>query len=258
MEQGMIHDMKLHYRHQILTELVSKNLSIADFYKNLSVKDGVRLIAQAWDQISIENIQKCFSKIFPTYIDVTVPAIADTPTIESFMDLISKIPECVENKYNYERLKFWLACDEAEPIRDRNVLSLYSFKDELKIEDENLDIYDNYEEEVPHAIEIITESNLKNSSVLNEEMIHDDTEMDILSNPPQEVFEQMKQSDDDFIYEENLSNVVTCDQAIDAMEVVLNFMKNDSESRYRDVVFLTELKKKLKRRFETLDDNGKN
>lgn len=249
MEQGILNDMKLYYRHQILNELINDNLSIADFYKNLSVKDAVRLIAQAWDQISIENIQKCFSKIFPIYNDVT-----ETQTeldLQSFMDLISKIPECVENNYNEERLKFWLSCDEA--IRDRNTTSLYNFKDELKI-DENLEIYDNYEEEVPHAIEIITESNLKNSS---EEMMHDDTEIDILSNPPQEVLEQMKQSDDDFLYDENMSNDVTCDQAIDAMEVVLNFMKNDSESRYRDVVFLTELKKKLKRRLETFDTSVK-
>lgn len=251
MEQGMIYDMKLHYRQQILTELINENLSIADFYKNFSVKDAVRLIASAWDQISIENIQKCFSKIFPIYDDVAVPESPAT-TIESFMDLISKIPECVANKYNVERLSFWLTCDEAEPIRDRNALSLYSYKDELKI-DENLEIYDNYEEEVPHAIEIITESNLKASDLHEEEMIHDDTEIDILSNPPAEVFEQSKQSDDDFFEEENVSADVTCEQAIDAMDVVLSFMKNDSESRYRDVVFLNELKKKLKRRLEAFD-----
>lgn len=244
MEQGIIRDMKLLYRYQILTELISKNMSINEFYSKFKVKDGINHISQAWDQISAENIQKCFSKIFPLQEEATDNHDSNIPNLEAFMDLIAKIPECVENNYNIERLKFWLGCDEAEPIRDRNSLS------PLKMENESMKIFEEIAptQIISQAIDIKNLTDIQ-EIVSDEQIINDDTEI-YLQN---ETFEHEKHSEEEeFLYEETIVNEVTCEQAIDAMEVVLNFMKNDSESRYRDVVFLTELKKKLKRRLVNL------
>lgn len=251
MEQGIIHNLKLHYRFDLLADLIAKNLTLPEFYKQFNIKDAIKLIAEGWNKITSSSIQKSFAKIFPAFLDV-VPSENEAPSIDSFNELISKIPECVEKNYNQERLEFWLACDEAEPIKDRNTLTLFSFKDEQRMDDDDtMKIYDNYQDEVPQAIEVIASSDFKNNSSLDEEMISEETEIDILSQSQQEVIESMqlnKNSDDDFLYEESTNNDVTCEQAIDALDLVLNFMKNDSESRYRDVVFLSELKKKLRRR----------
>jgi hypothetical protein len=46
----------------------------------------------------------------------------------------------------------------------------------------------------------------------------------------------------------------TCRQAYDALEVVLRFMKNESDSRYKDVVMLQELKEKLREKLEAAAD----
>lgn len=44
------------------------------------------------------------------------------------------------------------------------------------------------------------------------------------------------------------SNQITTKNAFDALNVLLKFMKNDPESRYKDVIFLTDLKKKIKKK----------
>lgn len=238
MEQGIIQNLKLHYRYDLLADLVAKNISIPEYYKQFCIKDAIKLIAESWNKISSLNIQKSFSQIFPNLLNVFSPN--EAPTIAEFNELIAKIPECVEKNYNQERLEFWLSCDDAEPIKDKNTLSL--FKDETKIiEDDSIKIYDSYQDEVPQAVDVITE-----------EMLNDESEIEILSQTQHEEgidSMQIKSSDEDFLYEGNTNNNnVTCEQAIDALDVVLSFMKNDSDSRYRDVVFLSDLKKKLKRR----------
>lgn len=245
MEQGIIREMKLQYRYNLLAELVAKNHSIAEFRMQFNIKDAVRLISEAWDKTSSESIQKSFSTIFPIYANVS--PTEGSPSLADFIELIEKIPECVEKNYNQERLEFWLSCDEADPIKDRNTLSLLSFKDEQRMDDDSMKIYESYQdEEIPQAIEVIASS----ATPMEEEIIHETTEIDVLTQSQQEVIDsmQLKHSDDDFLYEESTNNDVTCEQAIDALDVVLNFMKSDAESRYRDVVFLSELKKKLRRR----------
>lgn len=252
MEQGIIHDLKLIYRFDLLTELITKNISLPEFYKQFNIKDAIKLISDGWNKISSANIQRSFAKIFPTFLDV-VTSENDTPNIEAFTELIAKIPDIDEKSYNQERLEFWLACDEAEPIKDRNTLTLFSFKDEHRMDDdESMKIYDAYQDEIPQAIEVIAASDYKNTNSIDEDMLNEESEIDILSQTQHEIIDPMtlKNTDDDFLYEESTNNDVSCEQAIDALDIVLNFMKNDSESRYRDVVFLSELKKKLKRRFE--------
>ena len=58
MEQGIIRDMKRHYRRQLLTELISKAQPISKFHKNLTIKDAIKGISSGWDSISEENIRK--------------------------------------------------------------------------------------------------------------------------------------------------------------------------------------------------------
>lgn len=41
---------------------------------------------------------------------------------------------------------------------------------------------------------------------------------------------------------------VTCKQAFDALNILLKYMKNDADSRYKDVILLTDIKKKIKQK----------
>ncbi len=260
MEQGIIRDVKLHYRFSLLSDLITKNLTLTEYFKELNIKEAIRMLAESWEKISISNVRESFAKLFPPHSEI-IHFEHETPNIQTFIELINKIPECVEKNYNQERLEFWLTCDEAEPVKERIFPGLYDVKDDHLMEDqeESLKIYENYQEEIPTEYEVITESELKeHCHVLEEgEILHEETEIDILTQSQQDEIVstvQLKTSDDDFLYDECVPNEVNCEQAINALDVVLNFMKSDSESRYRDVVFLMELKKKLRRRFEDFSE----
>ncbi|XP_070503737.1 jerky protein homolog-like [Chironomus tepperi] len=260
MEQGLIRDMKLHYRYELLIELINKNLSINDFHKQLSIKDAIRLIADSWNAITPENVQRCFSKIFPLP-DGHQSFESTVPTAENFMDLIKKIPECEMNGYSRDRLEYWLNCDEAEPKKDCNAFFGHNPDESIvtvsKDDQESVKVFESFSEEIPQTIEIITTAELQQSTAGNlisdDDILHDDEEVVLLSQThDEEVQFEREISEDNILYEET-ENDVTCKQALDALGTVLRFMKNDSESRYRDVVFLSELKKKLRNRLHEVE-----
>lgn len=262
MEQGLMRDLKLHYRYNLLKELLNKNITITEFHKQLNIKDAIKLVSDAWNAISIENIQQCFSKIFPVTESNFNSTQEEVPMVEVFMDLIKRIPECtMYNEYSRNRLEYWLTCDEAEPKKDCNAFYplSYEYKECIKTdEEENDKVFENYNDDMSQAaIEVIESSEMpqgENTLLVQDIEIDDEivnTE-DILTQSQQEVIINQihldhDASEDNILYEETECDV-SCKQALDALNTVLKFMKNDNESRYRDVVFLSELKKKLRKR----------
>lgn len=265
MELGIIRDIKLKYRYNLLLELINKNQTIAEYHKQLTIKDAIRLIAESWNSILPESIQHCFSKIFPAnnLVEYSSDPVISTDT---FMELIKQIPECIYNNYTKDRLEYWLSCDDAEPKKDCSSY-LSSFSDEgkdLKDEEEmdnSSKIYDSFSEEVPQAIEIITAAEIQGTSNMESHITEEEEEEEevvlnddgMIVQEQHEILDQNDISEDNILYEETECDV-TCKQALDSLNILLKFMKSDSESRYRDVVFLNELKKKLRKRlFDSTD-----
>jgi DDE superfamily endonuclease len=265
MEQGLIRDMKLHYRYDLLVEMINKNLGISEFHKQLNIKDAIYRINDGWNSLTCGNIQKCFSKIFPLAERNSDNSEANfsVPTLEHFMELIKGIPECEFNGYNTDRLKIWLTCDDAEPKKDCNSMHTLSeeMKDSFKDEEEGKILFENFnEEEMSQTIEIKSSIESQND---DENILPNNAEYEIIDAENIEIFTTNEPSSQDgdtqlsleqdineenILYEESTECEIDCQQAINALDVVLRFMKCDSESRYRDVVFLSELKKKLRKR----------
>lgn len=259
MEQGVISNMKRNYRRDLLIDLISKGSSIVDFQKCLSLKDAIRGISQGWDSVNEDTIRQCFAKIFPLTSD-NVETGADTEiTTDAFEKLIRQIPEC--NDYSYERLEKWLNCDEAEPQKDCNPFKatedVQEQQEQSETQEENIVFIDLQHEDAPQTIEILNSSDLTHQSATimeqdeseEEELLDDDTE-ETLSHR-----ETVNQMESNIIFED--TNDVSCKQALDALNVLLKFMKNDSDSRYKDVMMLQQLKKKLRRKVTGASDSIK-
>lgn len=236
MEQGIISNMKRYYRRDLLLDLINKGMTIADFMKSLTIKDAIRGIAQGWEQVPEETIRHGFAKIFSltesNEAEYLLPI--DTST-DAFECLIRKIPECYD--YSYDRLEKWLHCDEAEPQKDFNPDTSWQQEACEQIEEENvIYAYENAEDFIDplgQQSAIIIQQQHDTDDELREE-IHEEeiTEQGVLLQLPHVDYEE---SDD-----------VSCSQAIDALNVVLKYMKNDGQTLYKDVVMLQDLKKKLR------------
>lgn len=259
MEQGIISNMKRYYRRELLNELINKGLSLNYHQKTLTLKDAIRGIAHGWDAVNEDAIRQAFSKIFPATLD-NVPI--DTPTsdssisTESFEKLLRQIPECED--YPLERVEKWLNCDEAEPQKDcynlKSMDEMLLQSDPNETNDDNIVFIDlQHGSDASQTIEIIGSTSLEhNSSALNE---HDSGD-DIMDEEHEEAIEShdiltasQVTSETGICFDESAD--VTCKQAFDALNVVLKFMKNDSDSRYKDVVMLQELKKKLREKLNS-------
>lgn len=253
MEQGIISNMKRHYRKELLNELINKDTTIAEFQKSLTIKEAILGIAQGWDTVGEETIRHGFSKIFPysSLENFQAEFIDDSISNEAFAVLITQIPECED--YSRERLENWLNCDEAEPQKDFDIFrrteeAIHASDSEEKV------VFIESMDGTP--IELVSSSAMGDQTetiieqASDEEFIDEDQEELIIhhSNLDHSQMTHMQQpTESNFIaYEENLD--VTCRQAVDALNVVLKFMKNDADSRYKDVVMLQDLKKKLARK----------
>lgn len=259
MELGITSNMKRYYRRELLTDLISKANTIPEFQKNLSLKDAIRGIATGWDSVTEETIRHCFSKIFPSAIDSMkrdFDGSDESISNDAFERLLQQIPECAD--YSSERLEKWLSCDDAEPQKDLNP-GAYWILETSKMEesqdqidhgetqdDENIVFIQHDQDDNPQTIEII------GASALTSSIIQEDSDEELLEDEHEELLAQQDalnsshQMDSNVIYEED--GDVSCKQALDALNVVLKFMKNDSDSRYKDVVMLQELKKKLRQK----------
>lgn len=251
MEQGIITNMKRHYRANLLTELIAKNQTISEFQKTLTLKEAIRGIALGWDAISEEFIRQCFSKVFPSAIeDADGSATIADPSItsEAFEMLIRQIPECDE--YSRDRMNRWLNCDEAEPQKDCNSFKQSKEALEQSDQEEKIMFIKMTPEDAPDSIEIIASSSLdhQNSTIIeqasDEEFILE--EQDELLAQNDTITDSIVQNQTEPLFEYEDDSEVTCKQAVDALNVLIKFMKKDTDSRYLDVVMLVDLKKKLK------------
>lgn len=252
MEQGIISNMKRHYRREMLTDLISKGTTIAEFQKNLSLKDAIRGIAQGWEAVPEETIRKCFSKIFPMDNAASDACRMEASiSTDAFVELLRQIPECLD--YSSERLEKWLSCDDAEPQKD-----CFPFKpldesqhqnDQNETQEESIMFIDVHHDHAPQTIEIIASSDLTHPSAT---IIEQDSDDELIDDEQEESLNQQESLNEIHIQQPMESNLyddsgdISCKQAFDALNVVLKFMKNDAESRYKDVVMLQELKKKLR------------
>jgi DDE superfamily endonuclease/Tc5 transposase DNA-binding domain/CENP-B N-terminal DNA-binding domain len=253
MEQGIISNMKRYYRRDLLTELINKRLSLSYHQKTLSLKDAIRGIAQGWEAVTEDTIRTSFSKIFPATLEnIQIESSVD-PSIstEAFEKLLKQIPECED--YPLDRVEKWLNCDEAEPQKE-----CYNPKqEEYQVQSDANDVNDDNfvfielqpGSDASQTIEIIgTSSGLVDN---NSGLIGHDSEEEIIEEEQEETVEAQDNLSSakqplDLNYSFEESSEPTCRQAFDALNVVLKFMKNDADSRYKDVIMLTELKKKLR------------
>lgn len=254
MEQGIIANMKRFYRRELLVDLISKGITIADFQKNLSLKDAIRGIAHGWDLTSEDMIRRCFGKIFPSTaenIQVDSSGIDASITTAAFEKLLQQVPECAD--YSNARLEKWLGCDDAEPQKDCNPFKAHETQesnDQSEIVEDNIVFIDYQHDDTPQTIEIINSSELDGATTTileedsDDEMIEEEESLGHRETLNQV---QIQQSNDvNLMFEEH--SEVTCKDALNALNVVLRFMKNDADSRYKDVVMLQELKKKLRQK----------
>lgn len=257
MEQGIISNMKRHYRLELLNDLVKQGATLASFQKSLSLKDAIRGISLGWESVSEDLIRHCFSKILPSATNtdnIQVDQVVDVSVSnESFEKLIREIPEC--DDYSYERIEKWLNCDEAEPKKDCNPFKSIRGEaeehDQSEAIDEGLVLIDIHQED-PQTIEILNDSTI----VLDQTptVIEPETDDEVMEDEQTEPCKQESSQqvhlhtiiDSNVVFEETRD--VTCKQALDALNVLIKFMKNDSESRYKDVVMLFDLKRKFKQR----------
>ncbi|CRL02197.1 CLUMA_CG015446, isoform A [Clunio marinus] len=251
MEQGILSSTKRHYRKELLNELIKQGTPISEFQKGLTLKDAIRGIARGWDSVSEEVIRKCFSKIFPATMEnlqFVCNDNEDSIVTSAFEKLISQIVEC----YNYptERLEKWLNCDEAEPQKYNSFKpALNETLEHIDMQEENLVFIDEQQEDVPDTIQIIGSVSIPQDN--NQTILEQDTDEDLIEEEQEmlntEEIKIQQSHESNFSQEEN-NGGVTCKQALDALQTLLKFMKSDSESRYKDVMMLQELKQKLKNR----------
>lgn len=262
MEQGIISNMKRFYRRELLNDLVNRCVTIAEFQKGLTLKEAIRGIAKGWDAVSEETIRHCFSKIFPSVIEnVQFDSTNETLIcIEAFEKLVEQIAEC--DGYSRERIEKWLNCDEAEPQKDCNPFknsndTLTDLNEQSETqEEENLVFLDIHQEEHPETIEIVEASSHgpPESTILeqdsDDELLEDDQYSIVLDH--ESITSPTNQQHMETTVYEDTSNV-TCRQALESLNVVLKYMKNEADSKYQDVVMLQNLKKSLRRKLSDLN-----
>lgn len=150
-------------------------------------------------------------------------AVETTISLDSFAKLVKNIPECAD--YNMDRIEDWLNCDEAEPKRGE--------RSSGKVDDpeENIIFVD-----------------VQNSATAPE-ISSVPTVEDADDNESEEESEEIEATSNDIYLDDNGGDV-TCKhkEALDALNILLKYMKNDADSRYKDVILLTDIKKKIKQK----------
>ena len=134
---------------------------------------------------------------------------------------MKNIPECAD--YNLDRIEDWLNCDEAEPKRGDRTLG--------KTDDpeENIIFVDVQNTATTPPVSTMT---------VVEEGDEEDEELES---------EEVEATSTNEVYLDDNGDV-TCKQAFDALNILLKYMKNDADSRYKDVILLTDIKKKIKQK----------
>lgn len=121
MDQGVLESMKRRYRKQLISKLLfegdSDETNVVQFWKQLTIKDSVYMINEAWDSLPQCTIQRSWRKLAPYFDTETktgeaAESVDDEGTSE-FISLFAEIPGC-ENCSN-DDVNMWLNSDANDP-----------------------------------------------------------------------------------------------------------------------------------------------
>uniref|UniRef100_A0A1B6M902 DDE-1 domain-containing protein n=1 Tax=Graphocephala atropunctata TaxID=36148 RepID=A0A1B6M902_9HEMI len=114
--------MKKKYRRRLLQSMLQATegeVSNSDFLKKTNMKDVVYWIAESWDEVKAETINKSWNKILKKQPEETDPE-DDVPLAE----LIRKLPGC-ENTDESEVAE-WLQNDQQHKVSDQAIIEMIS------------------------------------------------------------------------------------------------------------------------------------
>uniref|UniRef100_A0A3B3SSQ9 HTH CENPB-type domain-containing protein n=1 Tax=Paramormyrops kingsleyae TaxID=1676925 RepID=A0A3B3SSQ9_9TELE len=115
MDQGVIKTCKVHYRRRFLKRLIAE-IKSGEFCK-MTLKDGVDLLSQAWDDVKPETIANCFRKAgFQLGDDDQLQGeTQDLETVETVSAETRNIWDFVAGEFNLQDLDFmeYVAADDS-------------------------------------------------------------------------------------------------------------------------------------------------
>ncbi|XP_008183146.1 jerky protein homolog-like [Acyrthosiphon pisum] len=113
MDQRVIEKFKRMYRKQMLRRLLlneGTEESVVAFSKLLNLKHCCYMAADAWDNLTEENLRNAWKKLWVASMELEAEEeITDLNNLDDFVDLFNKIPGF--NDCNYDDAVDWLATD---------------------------------------------------------------------------------------------------------------------------------------------------
>jgi len=112
MDQGVIEKFKRMYRKQMLRRLLlneSTEESVVAFSKLLNLKHCCYMAADAWDNLTEENLRNAWKKLWVTSMEFEAEGETDLNNLDDFVDLFNEIPGF--NDCNCDDAVDWLATD---------------------------------------------------------------------------------------------------------------------------------------------------
>lgn len=253
MQQGIVENLKRHYRKDLLVQALSSGLTLNECHGQLALNLAVKNIANMWQHnITSDLIALSFTNLLSQHEETSKRLHDESISIASFERLIRQFPECAT--YPTQRITQWLNCDEidqqpAQKYDESSTSMVIDYVDddfaEQHIEEESLvEVYIDYppteasnaQKNLSYGAVKIEEGDFIDEQVLmHEEDIAQTTEL-------QTIVEEHR------YVEEPADGPVTLGRAIDSINTLLEFMENDEESLYQDVKALQKIKLKLEKR----------
>ncbi|XP_050065139.1 jerky protein homolog-like [Aphis gossypii] len=112
MDQGVIEKFKRMYRKQMLRRLLlneGTEESVVAFSKLLNLKHCCYMAADAWDNLTEENLRNAWKKLWVVSVEFEAEEETDLNNLDDFVDLFNEIPGF--NDCNYDDAVDWLATD---------------------------------------------------------------------------------------------------------------------------------------------------
>lgn len=135
MDQGVLECLKKKYRRRLLQSLLQATEgenTIMDFLKTVNVKDVVYWLADSWNEVKQETLNKSWNKILKTPEETENDS--DDEDNLPLSHLIRKLPGC-ENS-NETEVTDWINNDEQHEITDAAIIEMVNEPAEENEEDE--------------------------------------------------------------------------------------------------------------------------
>lgn len=258
MQQGMVTNLKRYYRKNLLIEAINNGLTLHELQKKTTLNDAIHYLASSWsDKISEDLVQKCFSHLIPTLTNSSDYVEDELISIPAFENLIHQFPECTT--YPMKRIMRWLNCDEVDHQMNFNENSMI-------VEEIDDDMTDGQDDEVvfldfensdstfkieKEGCESTRSENEPTTSIVQHVLVSGEDDDDFIDDQimlHEEIAQNVSPAALNFGYDITATSEVSCIEALVSLKKLLVFMENDSESLYKDVKMLQELKQKLEKR----------